>query len=108
MRSALAALSFPRAQVCAECLSQDIGATHLSEHGDLYAAATVYQAPKHWDVPYTLGYVDLPEGIRVLAHIEGEAAIGARVELGIGRVGTDPSGQILSSYVFRPAEGGEA
>jgi len=93
-------LSFPRAHVCAACLSQEIAVTHLANEGVLYSFATVHQAPKGWVVPYNLGYVDLPEGIRVLAHIEGEPVIDGRVRLGVGRVGTGPDGTPLMSYVF--------
>lgn len=98
--NACGALSFPKAVVCPACLSQDIGQTHLASEGLLYSFATVHQAPRHWKVPYHLGYVDLTDGIRVLAHIEGEPSIGAKVRLGIGRVGTAADGTALMSYVF--------
>ena len=103
---ACAALSFPKAPVCSACLSQEIETAHLSSEGTLYASAVVHQAPNGWDVPYTLGYVDLTDGIRVLAHIDGDAPINARVRLGVGRVGADQGGTPLMSYVFRPAAGG--
>ncbi len=100
---ACGALSFPKAEVCPSCLSQDIGTAHLASDGVLYSFATVHQAPKHWIVPYHLGYVDLADGIRVLAHIEGEPVIGGTVRLALGRVGTGPDGSALTSYVFSPA-----
>ncbi|MGE0626964.1 MAG: Zn-ribbon domain-containing OB-fold protein [Hyphomicrobiaceae bacterium] len=99
------ALSFPKAAVCPECLSEEITAAHLASEGMLYSFAVVHQAPKGWTVPYALGYVDLPDGIRVLAHIEGDAGaleIDSRVRLDVGRVGTDADGNPLMSYVFKP------
>jgi uncharacterized OB-fold protein len=99
---ACGALSFPKAVVCPACLSQDIDGAHLASEGVLYSFATVHQAPRNWIVPYHLGYVDLTDGIRVLAHIEGEPKIGAKVRLGIGRVGTGADGTALMSYVFEP------
>ena len=99
------ALSFPKAPVCPSCLSLEIGQEHLPGEGVLYSFATVHQAPRHWTVPYHLGYVDLSDGIRVLAHIEGEPRIDGRVRLGLGRVGTGPDGTPLMSYVFTPASG---
>jgi uncharacterized OB-fold protein len=102
------ALSFPRSQVCPACLSDEIGETHLASEGVLYSFATVHQAPRNWIVPYHLGYVDLTDGIRVLAHIDGEPVIGGKVRLGIGRVGTAADGTPLSSYVFTPAGGSSA
>lgn len=97
-------LSFPKAPVCAACLSEDIGTAHLATVGTLYSFATVHQAPRNWIVPYTLGYVDLPDGVRVLAHIVGEPRVNSRVELGLGRVGTAPDGKPLTSYVFKPID----
>lgn len=105
---ACGALSFPKAVVCPSCLSDDLDATHLASEGTLYSYATVHQAPKSWIVPYTLGYVDLPADIRVLAHIAGEPRIGAKVRLGLGRVGTGAQGAALMSYVFTTADGGSA
>ena len=97
---ACGALSFPKAPVCAACLGDDIGTTPLASEGKLYSFATVHAAPKSWNVPYHLGYVDLTDGIRVLAHIEGEPRIDSAVRLGLGRVGTAPDGTPLMSYVF--------
>lgn len=102
---ACGALSFPKAAVCPTCLSEDVGRTHLASAGTLYSFATVHQAPRHWTVPYHLGYVDLSDGIRVLAHIVGEPAIGGKVRLGLGRVGTAADGTALMSYVFTASEG---
>ncbi len=105
---ACGALSFPRAPVCAACLAQEIGVAHLASEGVLYSFATVHQAPRNWIVPYHLGYVDLTDGIRVLAHIDGEPKINGRVRLGVGRVGTSAEGTPLMSYVFTPVSGASA
>jgi uncharacterized OB-fold protein len=105
------ALSFPKGQVCTQCLSLEIDDKILSGEGELYSYSRVHMAPKGWDVPYTIGYVDLPEGIRIFAHIDesaGRAQIGARVRLGQGRVGTAQDGAILKSYLFAPVAGGRA
>lgn len=97
------ALSFPRAAVCTDCLSEEIEAVHLAAEGKLYSYSIVHQAPKGWNVPYVLGYVDLSDGVRVLAHIDiapDRIAIDMPVRLAVGMVGTDPSGAPLSSYTF--------
>ncbi len=102
------ALSFPKAPVCTECLGQDMATTHLAHRGKLYSYSVVHQAPKGWDVPYALGYVDLEDGMRVLAHIEGDAAgigIDGPVALGVAKVGSDAQGAPLMSYVFKAAGG---
>ncbi|MCK9915571.1 OB-fold domain-containing protein [Microbacteriaceae bacterium K1510] len=97
------ALSFPRAAVCTSCLSEDIEAVSLGDEGALYSYSVVHQAPKGWLTPYALGYVDLSDGVRVLAHIDvphDAIEMDMRVKLGIGVVGADPSGAPLYSYTF--------
>ena len=102
------ALSFPKRKVCGECLAMEIVDAPLSSEGVLYSYSLVHQAPKGWDLPYVLGYVDLPEGIRILSHIEGaldQLRVDGNVQLGVGRVGTDPVGNVLMSFIFKPGEG---
>jgi uncharacterized OB-fold protein len=46
----------------------------LSHIGSLYSFTIVHVAPAIWEVPYGIGYVDLPEKVRVfgkLAHADG-------------------------------------
>ena len=102
------ALSFPKAHVCPECLSLEIATAPVASEGVLYSFSVVHQAPKGWDVPYALGYVDLPDGLRVLSHIGGDLAkirIDQKLRLGIARVGSDAQGAMLTSYVFTPVSG---
>ncbi|MBB6306054.1 Zn-ribbon domain-containing OB-fold protein [Xanthobacter tagetidis] len=103
---ACGARSFPRAAVCTDCLSIDVETLALPSEGRLYSYSVVHQAPKGWDVPYVLGYVDLPDGLRVLAHIAAPPAaiaIDQQVRLALGVVGTDAAGAPLSTYTFVPA-----
>ena len=104
---ACSALSFPASRVCGECLSLDIVDTTTDGAGDLYAYSVVHQAPKGWIVPYALGYVDLPNGLRIFGHIDCDFAklrSGLKVELGLGVVRNAPDGSPRASYVFKPAE----
>ena len=97
------ALSFPRAAVCTECISEDIEKTEFAGEGRLYSYSMVHQAPKGWTTPYALGYVDLTDSVRVLAHIdvpESALEIDMPVRLSVGRVGTGPAGEPLMSYTF--------
>jgi uncharacterized OB-fold protein len=100
------AYSFPRAVVCTGCMSEDIEKVALGREGTLYSYSIVHQAPKGWKVPYALGYVDLAEGVRVLAHIDvpkDAIAIDMPLRLGIGVVGSDPAGAPMMSYTFTTA-----
>lgn len=99
------AVSFPRAAVCAHCLAEDIEAVELAHEGTLYSYSIVHQAPKGWTVPYGLGYVDLPDNVRVLAHLDAPAdkiAVNMPMRLSVGVVGADASGTPLFSYTFTP------
>lgn len=100
------ALGFPRADVCTKCLSEKIETVRLAGEGKLYSYSVVHQAPKGWNVPYALGYVDLTDGVRVLAHLDAPAsalAIDRTMTLSHGVVGTDAHGVPLSTYTFVPA-----
>ena len=93
---------FPHAPVCCECMSENIVPAPMPREGKLYAFSTVHVAAKKWKRPMCIGYVDLPNGARVFTHLEGDVAIGDSVEVGMGIVGDDENGPIVS-FVFRKA-----
>lgn len=101
---------FPARQVCSGCLSEDLARVPLSAGGTLYTHTVVRQSTPGFAVPYLLGYVDLPEGVRVLGVLlglaEGEARIGMDLALATRLAGTDEEGREIVGYGFRPAEGG--
>lgn len=94
--------TFPRTQICFACLSEDIEAAAMPRRGTLYSQSTVHVGPARWDKPYQVGYVDLPNGVRVFSHLAGNPAIGATVEVGRGIVGRDQSGALLQTFIFSP------
>jgi uncharacterized OB-fold protein len=99
------ARSFPRAEVCTACLSENIETINLPDQGNLYSYSIIHQAPKNWAVPYALGYIDLPGDVRVLAHLDVPAdkiEIDMAMRLSVGVVGTDMSGASLMSFTFKP------
>src|SRR5262249_3647837 len=65
-------LSFPFAAICCFCQEERMEPVRLARAGKLYAFSVVHAAAKGWRVPYVLGYVDLADGIRVLAHIDAD------------------------------------
>jgi uncharacterized OB-fold protein len=104
---ACGAHSFPRAQVCTECLEEQIEAVHLPSSGKLYSYSVIHQAPKGWRTPFTLGYVDLVDGTRILAHITGPVErlkIDGEMRLSAAIV-ADRDGSEVQSYVFTPIDG---
>jgi len=66
---------FPAATVCPSCNGERMAELPLSDTGTLYAFSTVHIAPAMWQTPYTIGYVDLPEGVRVFGKIEPVAGL---------------------------------
>lgn len=98
---------FPRRQVCARCLSTHTETIPLSGGGVLYTFTIVYQSTPEFPTPYVLGYVDLPEGVRVLAPLAGieidDVRIGMPLDLRVEPVRTDAQGRTLLGYRLYPA-----
>lgn len=102
---------FPAREVCSGCLTEDLELVPLSARGTLYTYTVVRQSTPEFPVPYLLGYVDLPERVRVLGRLsglrEGEARIGMALRLATHAVGTDEEGHEVVGYSFRPALEGD-
>ena len=98
---------FPPVPVCPECMSENVSETELSDQGSLYTWSVVHVAPKNWTVPYTAGYVDLPEGVRVFAHIvdadPDTLEMDMPVRLTTAVLGEDQTGPV-ESYAFTLVE----
>lgn len=93
---------FPEAGVCPACGGESLQPVALSRQGSLYAWSRVHVGPKTLDRPFTLGFVDLPEGVRVMARIVGEPRTpGQTVTLDAARIGTAADGAPLCNFVFR-------
>ncbi len=99
---------FPKQALCTECSAdaslQDVP---LGTRGTLYTYTVVEReslAPKGFQVPYVYGYVDLPEGVRVLSKIVGwtpeTLKLGARVEFMLEEIRQDPSGEKVMGFRF--------
>ena len=76
----------------------------LSATGTLYSFSEIHIAPKGFATPYAVGYVDLPEGVRLFGQIEtkaAELAIGQKVAIGLGPVRADAAGRTVISYKFK-------
>ncbi len=99
---------FPVRHACAGCLSTDLETRRLSSRGTLYTYTVVHQSTPDFEVPYMLGYVDLPEGVRVMGQMIGqdfELPLGTPMELDVVPFGTDDEGAELLGYRFVPGSG---
>ena len=98
---------FPARTFCPACDSEAVPAgVVLAPEGCVFSFTTVRQAPGNRPVPYTLAYVDLEDGVRVLAQIDptpagmGDAVhIGQRVRLLLRNVVPSP-GEPRLGYAF--------
>jgi uncharacterized OB-fold protein len=100
---------FPVRAACSGCLGTDLETIRFSTTGTLYTFSVVRQSTPAFPVPYVLGYVDLPEGIRIMSQISGcepdDVKIGMDLELAVEEFGTSPEGAPLLGYRFRPMAG---
>lgn len=101
---------FPRRAVCARCLSSEVEAVPLSPTGTLYTYTVVHQSTPEFPTPYVLAYVDLPEGVRLLAPLVGVEAdqvrIGMPLRLRVEPLRTDAQGRTILGYRLYPDGGG--
>ena len=104
---------FPKASVChnPDCSASRIEDAAFGPRGTLWSFAVQYYAPpapvKYDDpfVPYAMGVVDLPEGLRVLGRISiddlKKVKIGMDVELILERLCGDQDGNEVISWKVR-------
>ncbi len=99
---------FPVREACSGCLSQDLEGVKFSPEGTLYTYSVVRQSTPSFDVPYVLGYVDLPEGVRIMGQIGGcdidDITIGMPMVMVLEPFGVDDEGNPLTGFRFHPAE----
>jgi uncharacterized OB-fold protein len=100
---------FPRRLVCAKCLHEGTDDVLLGPTGRLHTWTYVHVplfAKKDGSVEaYGVGQVDLPEGPRVQAILVGGAddfEIGMALELDLETLRTDPAGDDVVIFRFRP------
>jgi uncharacterized OB-fold protein len=96
---------FPAAEICPSCGAEDIAASDMPRTGVLYSFTTVQAGPAKWRKPMRLGYVDLPNGVRVFSHLSGDGlAIGQTLELATAELADDADGPLIG-FIFRAQEG---
>lgn len=74
--------AYPKPRQCPGCLNA-LDDRPLSDMGTLYSYSIVHIGPAGRAVPYTVGYVDLPEDARVFAHIDETDESGLRPDLAV-------------------------
>ena len=100
-------LDFPKCVPCPKCWGLEFEMVPLSRRGNLYSVTDIFIGQLGMATPYILGYIDLPEDIRIFAQLEGE--IGSfkcddEVELVAGHIKNNRDGLPITSYKFRKVE----
>lgn len=111
-------LAFPRQASCPACAGDRTEEVLLGRRGVLWAW-TIQRFPPPAPpfigeptafVPFGVGYVELPEGIRVEARLTENdpqaLAIGMPMELAIEPFDVDAGGNERMTFAFRPVRGG--
>ncbi|MGE3149861.1 MAG: OB-fold domain-containing protein, partial [Pseudorhodoplanes sp.] len=67
----------------------------------------VHVGASRWHLPFAIGYVDLPNGVRVFSHLRDSGKklkVDGHVRAVTAEVGRDAEGHPLMAAVFEPAE----
>ena len=98
--------TFPKYYACPFCFSDDLEDAPLSPIGTLHSFTIVRRSMPDYQVPYGLGLVDFPEGVRVMAQIEADNLEGlkldTKMEITVGPIRKSNDGKDIVSYKFRP------
>jgi uncharacterized protein len=96
---------FPKAPFCFDCLEKKMEEVVLSRRGRLYSYAIGRMASTHFQPPYAVGLIDLPEGVRVFAPLvmaeNATYTIGMEMELKIDELWQEEDKQVIG-YRFKP------
>jgi uncharacterized OB-fold protein len=108
-------VAFPRQPSCPSCAGADTEEILLGARGTLWTwtiqrfppPTPPYACARDAFQPFGVGYVELPEGVRVEARLtENDPAklrIGMPMELVLETVADDDEGREVVSFAFRPA-----
>lgn len=98
--------TFPKYLACPYCFSDEIDDAPLSKTGKLHSYTVVRRSMPEFVVPYGLGLVDFPEGVRVMAQIDkdfiDDLKLEEEMEVEIGPVRKGKDGKDQYSYKFKP------
>jgi uncharacterized protein len=104
------AMAFPKRVVCHKCYSDKVVEVPLGKKGKLSSYTVAWAAPEGMKPPIVQGYVDLPEGVRILAIISGAEPridalkIGQEMELVFEEVNVDKDGNQVVAFKFKPVK----
>ena len=98
---------FPKAHICFSCFSEAMEELPLSQRGKLYSYTIGRMPSLHFEPPYALGYIDMPEGVRVFAPLKlaeseyGQLRIGMEMEVVIEKLWEEEDKEIIG-WKYKP------
>ena len=98
---------FPTAAVCPNCMSENMTRLPLSRDGRVYSFTVLRQAPPGFESPSIIAYVDMPEGVRIVTHLDmqpGEPHCDMPVRLKPVAPKTDKLGRKVVQFKFAAVE----
>jgi uncharacterized OB-fold protein len=106
-------VAFPAQRSCPACTSESVGEILLSRRGELWTwtiqrfpPPPPYAGDPKRFTPFGVGYVELPEGIRVESRLTtanpDELHIGQAMELVVEEFARDADGRSLMTFAFAP------
>jgi uncharacterized protein len=103
---------FGKVAACQQCQSEKIQSVPLGKTGTLYSYTIVrnrppgdYKGPDNPFVPFPVGLVELPDGVRVMSVIDADIdklQIGISMDLSIQELYQDEEGNSVITYKFKP------
>lgn len=98
-------IHFPGGELCLSCLNETLEPVDLSQEGELFCETTVHMKTAHFDPPYSVGYIALPEGIKIFApirKIDGlPLKVGMRMRVELASMWEEDGKNVLA-YRFHP------
>lgn len=100
---------FPMKQVCPACFHAGQEKFPISRKGKLHTFARSHMGPSGLPTPYTIGFIDLPEGIKLFSLLtqcdpwDKVLAVGMEMEMVIETIREDEEGNEIVGYKFRPS-----
>jgi len=98
-------LFFPKVDICLNCFHEALEEVTLGNEGTLYSYTTAHMPSSHFDPPFSVGYIDMPEGVRVFSPLKmsGNAPfkVGMNVKLVIETLWEEEDKDV-TGYKFSP------
>ena len=96
---------FPKSKICYTCLGEEMEELKLGRRGKLYTYTIGRMASIHFDPPYAIGYIDMPEGVRIYAPLglvnDKPLEVGMEMEVSIEKLWQDGDKEVIG-YKFYP------